>query len=68
MKASKIVIYLKRKGHKGDELAEILKVSRATISHLESGETEKLNFQYIERAAQFLNKTTPELLAELEEM
>lgn len=66
MKASKLIKYLKKKGYKGEPLAQILGVTRATISHLESDTTGKLNFQYIEKTAHFLNISTKDLLDELE--
>jgi transcriptional regulator with XRE-family HTH domain len=67
MKAVKLITYLKKKGLKGNSLADVLGVTRATISHMESGKTQKLDHAFIEKAAQYLNKKPSEVMSELEE-
>lgn len=68
MKPSKLIKYLRNQGFKGERLARILGVSRVTVSNMEKGETEKLNFLYIERTAKRLNMETAELIAKLEKV
>jgi len=66
MKAKILIKYLRNTGLEGQELADAAGTTRATISRIESGEIEKLNLEMLEKAAHFLNKTSAELLAELE--
>ena len=66
MKALDLINYFKKKGLNGSEIAKILGTTRATVSRIESGEIEKMNMDMLERAAQKLNKSSSELLLELE--
>lgn len=68
MKPKKLIEYLNNQGLRGDKLAEILGISRVTVSNMKNGETEKLNYIYIERAAEELGISTAELVAKLEKV
>lgn len=66
MKAIKLIKLLRKKNIAGQELADYLGVSRATISKFENGKMEKLSMEMLTKAAQKMNKTPAELLEELE--
>jgi transcriptional regulator with XRE-family HTH domain len=68
MKALKLIKLLRKKGLKGQKLAEALGTSRATVSKIENGKLTELSMRMLEIAAQNLNKNSNELLAELEEV
>lgn len=65
MKPKKLIEYMRRKGFKGQGLAEALGTTRATVSKMENNIINKLKIETLDKAAQNLNKTTPELLDEL---
>jgi transcriptional regulator with XRE-family HTH domain len=66
MKALKLIKLLRESGLSGQELADSLGTSRATVSKIESGKLRELSMKMLEKAAQKLNKKPAELLAELE--
>lgn len=68
MKPYKLIKYLRNQGLKGESLAEMLEVSRATVSNMENGDTEKMNFALLERTAQKLGIETADLIAKLEKV
>jgi transcriptional regulator with XRE-family HTH domain len=65
MKPKKLIEYMRRKGFKGQGLAEALGTTRATVSKMENNIINKLKIETLDKAAQNLNKTTSELLDEL---
>jgi transcriptional regulator with XRE-family HTH domain len=68
MKAIKLIRLLRKKGLKGQELADTLGTSRATVSKIENGKMTRLSMKMLEEAAEKLKKTSAELLAELDKV
>lgn len=68
MKAIYLINLLRKKGLTGQSLADAMGISKASVSKIENGERENLSMKMLESAGQYLNKSSSELLKDLEKV